>query len=201
MNGYLAFGIGFSWLCGIGRYWDNPRAELWQYLGLGSIAYIFSLALILWLLIYPLKPERWRYKNVLLFVAMTSPPAILYAIPVERFMDLSAAQTANVWFLAVVATWRVALLVHYLKAVAGLSGGAIVVATLLPLTLIVSALTALNLEHVVFKIMAGLEDHEKSANDMAYGILFAITYFSVFTFPFLLIGYLVLVFKAHNVKP
>jgi len=198
LNWYLAFGICFSWLCGIGRYWDNPRAELWQYLGLGSVAYIFSLALILWLLIYPLKPQHWSYKSVLLFVSMTSPPAILYAIPVERFMELGAAQTANVWFLAVVATWRVALLVRYLSTVAGLSGGAIVIATLLPLTLIVSSLTALNLEHVVFKIMAGLEDHEKSANDMAYGILFLITYFSVFTFPLLLVWYLVLIFKARR---
>ena len=198
LNWYLAFGICFSWLCGIGRYWDNPRAELWQYLGLGSVAYIFSLALILWLLIYPLKPQHWSYKSVLLFVSMTSPPAILYAIPVERFMELGAAQTANVWFLAVVATWRVALLVRYLSTVAGLSGGAIVIATLLPLTLIVSSLTALNLEHVVFKIMAGLEDHEKSANDMAYGILFLITYFSVFTFPLLLVGYLLLIFKARR---
>lgn len=198
LNWYLAFGICFSWLCGIGRYWDNPRAELWQYLGLGSVAYIFSLALILWLLIYPLEPQHWSYKSVLLFVSMTSPPAILYAIPVERFMELGAAQTANVWFLAVVATWRVALLVRYLSTVAGLSGGAIVIATLLPLTLIVSSLTALNLEHVVFKIMAGLEDHEKSANDMAYGILFLITYFSVFTFPLLLVGYLVLIFKARR---
>ena len=113
-------------------------------------------------------------------------------------MELGAAQTTNVWFLAVVATWRVALLVRYLSTVAGLSGGAIVIATLLPLTLIVSSLTALNLEHVVFKIMAGLEDHEKSANDMAYGILFLITYFSVFTFPLLLVGYLLLIFKARR---
>lgn len=197
---YLAFGIGFSWLCGIGRYWDNPRADLWQYLGLGSVAYIFILALILWLLIWPLKPNHWNYKNVLLFVSMTSPPAILYAIPVERFMTLEAAQTTNVWFLAVVALWRVALLVRYLNSVAGLSGGAIVVATLMPLTLIVSSLTALNLEHVVFRIMAGLEDHEKSANDMAYGILFLITFFSLYTFPFLLVAYLFLVFKIRRRK-
>ena len=115
-------------------------------------------------------------------------------------MTLEAAQTTNVWFLAVVALWRVALLVRYLNSVAGLSGGAIVVATLMPLTLIVSSLTALNLEHVVFRIMAGLEDHEKSANDMAYGILFLITFFSLYTFPFLLVAYLFLVFKIRRRK-
>jgi hypothetical protein len=194
----LAFGIGFTWLCGIGRYWDNPRAELWQYLGLGSVGYIFILALILWLVILPLKPANWRYKNVLLFVSLTSPPAILYAIPVERFMSLQAAQLANVWFLAVVAISRVALLFHYLKNVARLSGVCVLVATLLPLTLIVAVLTGLNLEHVVFKIMAGLEAHEKSANDSAYMILVLITYFSVLASPVLLSLYGWFIYKRRK---
>lgn len=185
----MTFGIGFTWLCGIGRYWDNPKADLWQHLGLGSVIYIFILALILWLVILPLKPENWSYRNVLLFVSLTAPPAILYAIPVERFMSLDSAQRANVWFLAVVAIWRVALLLKYLKSAAGLSGLRVLVATLLPLTLIVSLLTALNLEHVVFKLMAGLEESEKSANDGAYGILFIITLFSVMASPVLLTFY------------
>ncbi|WP_163936886.1 hypothetical protein [Paraferrimonas sp. SM1919] len=199
-NYYLAFGIGFTWLCGIGRYWDNPRAELWQYLGLGSVAYIFIMALILWLVVMPLKPANWRYKNVLLFVSLTAPPAILYAVPVERFMSLGAAQTANVWFLAVVATWRVALLLKYLINSAKLSGTTVLVATLLPLTLIVSSLTALNLEHVVFKVMAGLTEEEKSANDTAYLILMIITYFSVMTFPFLVSIYAWIAYKRRKLK-
>lgn len=182
----MAFGIGFTWLCGIGRYWDNPKADLWQYLGLGSIVYIFILALILWLVILPLKPNNWSYKNVLLFVSLTAPPAILYAIPVERFMTLESAQLSNVWFLAVVALWRIALLFKYLKSAAGLSGLCVLVATLLPITLIVAVLAGLNLEHVVFKVMAGLEEHEKSANDGAYMVLIVITYFSVMASPVLL---------------
>ena len=186
---YLVFGIGCTWLCGIGRYWDNPKADFWQYLGLGSVLYVFLLALILWLVILPLKTRNWGYKNVLLFVSLTAPPAILYAIPVERFMTLESAQRTNVWFLAVVAIWRVALLLKYLTSVAGLSGLRVIVATLLPLTLIVTGLTALNLEHVVFKIMAGLEDHERSANDGAYTVLVLITYFSLITSPIFLAMY------------
>lgn len=187
-----------TWLCGIGRYWDNPKAELWQYLGLGSVAYIFILALILWLLILPLKPANWRYKNVLLFVSLTAPPAILYAIPVERIMSLSSAQSANVCFLTVVALWRVVLLFKYLKDVAGLSGLCVLVATLLPLTLIVATLAALNLEHVVFRIMAGLEDHERSANDKAYTMLFFITYISVMVSPVLLSIYGWFIYRRHK---
>lgn len=187
----------FTWLCGVGRYWDNPKADLWQHLGLGSVTYIFVLAFILWLLIMPLKPNNWTYKNILLFVSLTSPPAILYAIPVERFSSLETAQTLNVWFLAIVATWRVALLYRFLTKVARLSGLNVLVATLLPLTLIVSALTALNLEHVVFEIMAGLQESARSQNDDAYSILVLITVFSVVTSPLLLITYLVQIYRRR----
>ena len=198
-NWYLSFGILFTWLCGIGRYWDNPKADLWQYWGLGSVIYIFVLAFILWLLIMPLKPNNWSYKNILLFVSLTSPPAILYAIPVERFTEMETAQTLNVWFLAIVASWRVALLFRFLTKVANLSGLAVVVATLLPLTLIVSALTALNLEHAVFEIMAGLQESEQSQNDAAYVILVLITVFSVLASPLLLVVYLYQINKRRKV--
>jgi len=113
-------------------------------------------------------------------------------------MTLESAQLTNVWFLAIVASWRVALLFKYLKNAAGLSGLCVLVATLLPLTLIVAALAGLNLEHVVFRIMAGLEDHEKSANDSAYVILLVITYFSVMASPILLSIYGWLVYKRRT---
>jgi hypothetical protein len=194
---YLAFGLGFTWLAGVGRYWDSPRADLWQHLGLGSVAYVFILAFIIWTLLIPLKPARWSYKGVLIFITFTSPPAVLYAIPVERFMSLEAAQGANAWFLAVVAAWRVALLVWFLRSVARLPSAAIVVATLLPLTLIVVTLTMLNLEHVVFNIMAGIKPEERSPNDTAYVVVMVMAYFSIMAFPFLLAAYAWLAFRAR----
>jgi hypothetical protein len=197
-NYYLALGIFTAWLAGIGRYWDNPRAELWQYLGLGSLAYIFVLALILWLLVMPLRPENWSYKNVLTFVGMTSLPGVIYATPVERFLSFEASQDANVAFLAIVAAWRVALLFQYLKKSAKLQGFTIVIAALLPLVLIVTVLTALNLEHVVFRLMAGLEDHEKTANDAAYLWLVFITYFSVLASPILVLIYGGMIYFTHH---
>lgn len=48
---YLAFGLLCTWLAGIGRYWDNPKAYWWQHLGLGSVVYVFVLALLLYLLL------------------------------------------------------------------------------------------------------------------------------------------------------
>lgn len=197
-RGYLSFGLIFTWLVGIGRYWDSPRADLWQYLGLGSVVYVFMLALIIWLLLMPLKPVRWSYKNVLIFITLTSPPAILYAIPVERFMSLEAAQSSNAWFLALVATWRVALLVWFLKSLARLSAMKIVVGTLLPLTLIVVVLSILNLEHVVFNIMAGIKPEERSPNDMAYFVVLGMAYFSMMASPFLLVIYAWLAYDSRK---
>ena len=199
-NYYLALGIISAWLAGIGRYWDNPRADLWQYFGLGSLVYIFIMSAILWVLIKPLRPENWSYKSVLIFVGMTSPPAILYAIPIERFVTLDTAQTVNVWFLAVVAVWRIILLFQYLTRSACLNGVTVFVAAVLPLVIIVSTLAILNLEHVVFRIMAGLAENERSSNDTAYGILLMITYFSLFASPILLIMYITMIIKRRVIS-
>lgn len=195
---YLAFGLLMTWLAGIGRYWDNPRAETWQYWGLGSVAYVFCLALILWALLAPLRPRRWSYRNVLIFLTLTAPPALLYAIPVEQFMSLHAAQATNAWFLAIVATWRVALLAWYLHSVAGMPMGRIVIATLLPLALIVVVLAMLNLEHVVFNIMAGMRPEDRSPNDTAYGVVAMLAIGSFVMAPFLAGAYLYAVYQAWN---
>ena len=197
---YLAFGLFCTWLAGIGRYWDNPRAHLWQHLGLGSVAYVFSLALLLWLLLLPLRPTNWSYRNVLLFVTLTALPALLYAIPVEMFMPLDAAQRLNAGFLLIVAAWRVALLFVFLRRVGGLGGLAIFVAGLLPLVVIVSALALLNLEHVIFSIMAGIRDESRSGNDAAYGVVIMLSMFSLMSAPFLLGLYAWLAYSAWREK-
>jgi len=188
---YLIFGIVCTWIVGIGRWWDDPRANLLQHLGIGSVVYIFLLSLLLWLVIRPLKPQDWSYRHVLTFVSLTSPPAIPYAIPVERFTNLETARSLNVWFLAIVAAWRVALLFFYLSRHARLQALSIVVATLLPITFIVTALTVLNLERAVFDVMGGLRD-SGTANDSAYGMLVVLTIWSVILFFPLLFCYIFL---------
>lgn len=187
---YYGIGIGSTWLAGIGRYWDHPDAAWWQYLGLGSVAYIFILALVLYLLLLPLRPHDWTYGRVLLFIGLTAPPGMLYAIPVERFLSLGAAQSVNFWFLAIVASWRVALLWRFLRGPSRLPGGAAAVALLLPIGLIIVALTILNLEKAVFEIMAGLHRKEPTSHDAAYGVLVAMTVISFYASPFLLVAYI-----------
>lgn len=188
---HLAFGVVCTWVVGVGRWWDDPGASLLQHLGVGSVVYIFLLSLLLWLVVWPLKPEGWSYRHVLTFVALTSPPAILYAVPVERFVSLEAARTLNVWFLAIVAAWRVALLAFYLSRHARLTAFSIAVAALLPITLIVVTLTLLNLERAVFDLMGGLRGGG-TANDSSYGVLVALTLLSMLLFVPLVICYIFL---------
>jgi hypothetical protein len=193
---HLALGLFLTWLVGMGRWWEDPRASLLQHLGIGSIIYVFALSLFLWLLLWPMTAQHWAYFNILTFVSLTSPPAILYAIPVRHGLDLPAAQTLRLWFLVIVAGWRVLLLGFYLGRGAGFSGFNRLVATLFPLTVIVFALTALNLEKVVFSFMGGIGKEQRSVNDGAYNALFLLTTLSVLLFVPLFISYTVISVKA-----
>lgn len=77
---------------------------------------------------------------IVIFVGLTSLPAVLYAIPVETFMSSEGAGYANFIFLAVVAVWRVCLLCVFCSKVVGLSRWGV---TLLPLTGIMILLATL----------------------------------------------------------
>lgn len=191
---HLFFGLLCTWLVGIGRYWDNPRVHLTQRLGVGSVIYVFILSLLLWVVLWPLRPKRCTYFRVLTFVSLVAPPAILYAIPVEHFYSIDTANSLNVLFLAIVATWRVALLLFFLRRLGELDWFSIIVAALLPLTLIVVTLTALNLEKIVFDLMGGIR--ERTAGDDSYFVLIMLSYLSILLFIPLLLSYVVLALQG-----
>ena len=54
---FIAGLIG-TWIVGMGRYWDDPGANILQHLGLGSVIYIFVLAALIWLIVWPFKIEN-----------------------------------------------------------------------------------------------------------------------------------------------
>lgn len=190
-------GIAGSWLAGIGRYWDNPDAQILQYAGLGSVIYIFILAAFIWLIVLPYKPLRWKYKTVLTFISLTSFPAFLYAVPVEKFMKIEAAATVNAWFLLIVAAWRVGLLANFLNKFNELKGY-VAILTSLPLVIIVSSLSFLNLEKVVFNIMGGIR-HTNAAYK-AYDILLILTAGAIISVIPFLIGYIIGIFDKKRFK-
>jgi hypothetical protein len=196
VNGrHLAFGVFCAWIVGIGRFWDNSRVSLLLHTGIGSVIYVFALSLLLWLVVWPLRPKHWSYFRVAVFVSLVSPPAILYAIPVEKFYSIDTANAINVWFLAIVAIWRVALLLFFLGRLAKLGWFSILVATLLPLTIIVVGLTILNLEKVVLSFMGGLS--ERSGNDAAFAVLSMLSLLSLLLFVPLLLCYIGLVINLR----
>jgi len=195
---HLMLGLLCTWVVGVGRYWDNPRVGLLQHLGVGSVVYIFALALLLWLVAWPLRPKRWSYARVLTFVSLVSPPAILYAIPVEKMFTLDTSDGINIAFLAIVALWRVALLTYFLRVSGELMIGSLIVATFLPLTFIVTGLTSLNLEKAVFEFMGGIR--ERTSNDGAFQVLVLLSVASVLLFIPLVVLYAVLVLQNLSVK-
>lgn len=193
----LAFGFLLTWLAGIGRHWDNPRVTGLQRLGLGSVVYVLLLTGFLWLLLKPLKPENWSYRRLLFFVTLTAPPAFLYAIPVERMYSLDEARMINVWFLAAVALWRVIMYGAFLLRCARLRGLSFPVALLLPLCVIVTALTILNLERATFDLMAGIQE-KGTASDNAYAFLFYLTFISLYVAPVVFVFYIVEIFRRRR---
>ncbi|MDA7501785.1 hypothetical protein N8482_00760 [Chitinophagales bacterium] len=189
---HFSAGLLGTWIVGMGRYWDDTRAELLQYLGLGSVIYIFVLSAFIWILLWPFRIAKWNYFTVLTFISLTSFPAIFYAIPVEQYYSHQVASQINVWFLAIVALWRLALLFFFLKRFCRLSSWTVIVVTLLPICLIITSLWALNLHKVVFMVMGGFR--EPNSYDASYMILSVLTLVSaVLTLP-LLISYFTAIF-------
>lgn len=198
---WFAFVLVVTWLAGVGRYWDHPSAHTWQYLGVGSLVYICCLSTLLYLLVWPLRPSNWTIGGVFVFVGLTSLPALLYAIPVERIVDLKTAQSINAWFLGIVAVWRVALLFRYLVVVAKLHAFVVTTVSVLLLSGILVTLTLLNLEHVVFDLMAGIRAEDASPNDVAYLVVFGLAFFSMWAFPVALVLYLAAIVHRQRSYP
>jgi hypothetical protein len=192
---FIAGLIG-TWIVGMGRYWDDSGASLLQHLGLGSVIYIFVLAGFIWLILKPFQVDNWNYFTVLTFIGLTSFPAIFYAIPVEQFFTIQTANSMNVWFLAIVAAWRLGLLYYFIKHFTRLSAGNILTVTLMPICLIISTLTVLNLHRVVFEIMGGVRN--PTPHDSSYLILMLLTGISmILTLP-LLIAYGVGIYNSRQ---
>jgi hypothetical protein len=118
---HLIFGLLATWIVGMGRWWDDPAARPLQMLGVGSVLYAVFLSALIWLVLWPLRPRCWSYPNVLTFISLTSLPGAVYALPVEAWYDVETASLINLASLAVVALWRVSLLLFYLRRLGELS--------------------------------------------------------------------------------
>ena len=168
---HLFAGLVACWIVGMGRYWDDSRATALQHTGVGSVIYVFGLSALLWVIVKPMSPTHFSYLGILTFVTMTSPPAALYAIPVEKWMSLEDANLTNLRFLEVVALWRLSLWIWYMRRWGQFTAWMMCVGAAMPLAIILLTLMELNLHHVVFNIMGGIREADQSSQDAAYEAL------------------------------
>lgn len=197
-HGHLIAGLIACWLVGIGRYWDDTRASLLQHTGIGSVIYVFVLAALMWIIVKPVAPTRFTYSGILTFITLTSPPAALYAIPVEKWMTLQDANLMNLRFLGIIALWRIVLWMHYLRRHGEFRMWMVFSAAAVPLAAIFIALASLNLHHVVFNIMGGIREADKSSQDAAYETLFVFSYLSVPVSVLASLGWLTMILKSRR---
>lgn len=191
----LLFGLLCCWVVGIGRWWDDPGASLFLHLGLVSLVYPFLLGALLWLFILPLRPQQWSYIRLVTFISLTAPPAILYAIPVERLATMDVARSFNAWFLAIVALWRLALLLMFVLKTTKLGVISALIGSYAPILGVVSVLSVLNLQRVVLNFMGGFQGQE-GPHDAAFGVLVSLTFFMVAVAPAAVLIFLVMVIIA-----
>lgn len=168
---HLAYGLFWTWLVGVGRHWDHEGYETWQYLGLTSLLVVFALSLVLAAFIFPIRPKGISLMGLLTFVSLTSPPAVLYAIPVESFLDLEAANGINLTFLLFIALWRVALVHFYVVRVGEFRYSQALSSIFFPITVVIAVLNILNLDGVMVDFMSGVEESNRTSMDASYIVL------------------------------
>jgi hypothetical protein len=161
VGGFLVLSVALA------RNYDRVSLlhEPWRLLG----PFVASLAIsgALFLFIYGL--SRWKgmenpgvsraYFSFLTLYWMTAPLGWLYAIPYERFLSPLGAVKANLWTLALVSLWRVALMTRVVSVVFGVR-----VLAALPLVMLVAdaaALAALYLVPLpVIHVMGGISPEQ-----------------------------------------
>ena len=184
---HLLFGLATTWIVGIGRAWHNPRMEAFQHWGLGSLGVMIGIALLIYLIILPLRPGRWSFFRVLTFVSLTALPGLVFAYPYP-------SGDTRAWLLLIVSAWRVALFSVFVARYTIMKTSRKVIGILLPIGLIVFCLTILDLQHVVLDLM-GMG--KPSPEDASYGLINTLTMLSVLGSPLLVGWYLTEIERAR----
>ena len=195
----LVTALVITWIVGIGRWWDDPRdLPFFVRMGVGSVLYVFGMAAILWATFAPLVSERLGAHHFVAFVASTSLPGLVYAVPIERWTDMDTAATYNVFALLFVSVYRVSLLIWFCLRINKLNWTESMVVTFLPISVIAFSLTALGHAASVMDIMGGLRDRmSKSDMEMIVGLIGCL---SVVCGPVLLLIYIAMAGQVRYMR-
>jgi len=191
----LTVGLIWVWLVGVGRHWDDPNAELLQQSGIGSLVYVFLLALLLWIVIRPVAPRPIGYFQTLTFISLTAPPAVLYAVPIQWWVGPVTTIYYNAAALTAVSVYRVALLALFYRRGGQLHIGGTILTILLPLTFILTVLAATRLGTAIASTMGGLRDQALSSAEQLQQqfdqVILNLSGMSLLAFPLVLLIYIV----------
>ena len=122
----LGVGALFVLSAGLAREYDGEDllAEPWYLLIPFAASLASSLILFAWIHCILNTDGRSffdRYRRLLTLFWATAPLAWLYATPVERFLPPEGGMMVNVWLLAIVASWRVVLMIRVVHVLTGAS--------------------------------------------------------------------------------
>jgi hypothetical protein len=128
------------------------------------------------------------YRMFLGLFWMTAPLAWLYAVPYERFFSSVGATRANLCTLAIVAIWRVLLMVRVLTVLMGYRWWAAL--ALIMIVADIEAVVAMQFVKVpLIDVMGGLRLSESDA--LIKQVAVSVVFFGVLSFPVWLIGAIV----------
>jgi hypothetical protein len=198
-------GLLFVLSAGLAREYDGEDLlhEPWHLLIplAASLTTSTILYCMLWIVLrgWATFPNEWR--TFFAFVSlywMTAPLAWLYAIPVERFMSPADAIMTNYWLLAIVAFWRVVLIIRVSSVLFGAPIGQLIFPVLLFAHSVLVVLTIM-VPTPIFAIMGGVRYSEADRVIAAVALLTMAT--TPLVWPFLAIGTLISIFAVRVREP
>jgi hypothetical protein len=191
-------GLLFVLAAGLAREYDGEdlRSEPWHLLlPLGAslvtsaLLYVLLKAL-LWLRGGEADGRKLSYRELLSLYWMTAPLALLYGIPVERFLSAGDATRANLTLLGIVSLWRVLVMTRALSVVYQVS----FFRALFPLMLFADsvALALLSISpRPIMSIMGGIRLSE--SEQVLHNVSFTVNVLGFLSLPIWLIGALIAV--------
>lgn len=127
---------------------------------------------------------------------MTAPLAWLYAIPYEQFASPVQAVRLNLWMLAIVAAWRVVLIVRVISVLYGMNAFRVFFLVML-FADIVAFLAILLMPRPVIDVMGGMRYSERE--QLLMNISMSVLVLTVLSFPVWLVGALVSVANLRTI--
>lgn len=195
----LLIGVLLTWAVGFGRWWDDPRElPYFARMGFGSVLYVFVLSGLLWVISYPLAKEKVGYADFAAFVAATSVPGFVYALPIEAISASSTASFYNIAALVFVSAYRVSLLLWFLSKILDMKHWRATVCAFLPISGITFFISLADFGDKIVNMMGGFRGNVSQTASQA--VVLWIGYVSFCAAPILLIAYISSIFGQKQAE-